>query len=400
MLRVLALLAAVDASILNGADAMQLPSVKNADPEGTAVQLPILDKFQLVDDPFTVQFQPRGDMFRPRMLAMRGCSGSSAIMVYARNLLRYHGVPVPAATEPNIVNGEALPPIDRGLPSELLNPKINWLYKEAGNDMGKAIEMQNELIRRKGQTLFFKGMVQHLQGTDKATDEWDSLAEPLKKLELFAVLGARENMLDQVICQVKDCFQEDYGTPVDQDGKDSDLCFHRRSEENPTPIGNDDDKQLLLSRRRQQLENVINGSASDDQWFRPLLIKSLFYMDDGYKAKLNVESVVHNIKDEFSKIEHAQEMLSGIGIDVRTVKEEDLLDFQAPIAGAFKRAVAAWSEFLVSLGVNPDEDVIRSFLTQYAGTYHEPPPHKDLISNYDEVRAEIKKSKYAHMLRE
>merc|ERR1719444_621234 len=83
-------------------------------------------------------------------------------------------------------------------------------------------------LMRTNQTLFFKGMVQNLQGDGVGVDQWAALMPSFKKLDMFAVIGTRVNMLDEVICQVKDCFHRAVGVPVDANGTQSELCFNRR----------------------------------------------------------------------------------------------------------------------------------------------------------------------------
>jgi len=415
--RVTALVSLVGSSILNTGDAMQMlmtrgdgdnwtaPGGNNwTAPDGTKGTAPgdgslqkelasgVPHTVELVDDPFTVDFSPHGEPGKPRMLAMRGCSGSSAIMVYARNLLRYHGIPVPAASEVNFDDDhKATEPIDRGLYAELLNPKVNWLFKDAGNDIGKAMDMQNERIRTKNQTLFFKGMIQHMQGNSKGPDEWASLKPTFQKLGLFAVLGARKNMLDQVICQVKDCFQEDYGVPMDADGKESELCFHRRgAQDNPTAVNKMDENPTT---------DQMLGATRDQE--NKLDVKNAFYMeDDIYRAKLRPEHLLRSIQRELTKVGYAKIHLENLDPNVKTIYEEDLLEFQTPIEGAFDRAVGAWCDLLTSLGATPDKTIVTKFLAQYANTYHEPPAHWQVIWNYDEIKKIMKTSEYAHMLRE
>lgn len=331
---------------------------------------------KLPEDPWSETYRPRGDVTKPRMLAMRGCSGSSAIMIYARSLLKLHGIPVPPAADPPVlVEGIPQHPMGEGWPAELLSPKINFHYDEAGKDIGKAMTMCFKELEGKNQTLFFKGMVQYLQGTGVGRDAWHDLKNSFKDMNILGVVGSRKNMLDQVICQVKDCFQDDYGIPVDGDGKESTLCFDRRGGAIESPVAI---HSALAATERQRL----------------------FYEDDGYKAKLNVDQLVKSIKHEFEFVHMAKRHLTHIGTGAKIVYEEDLLDFQAPIPGAFERAQDAWAKLLESLGVEPKKRMIKAFLEQYAGTYHTPPSHPEIIYNHDEVKAALTKTEFADMWRE
>eukprot|EP00927_Polykrikos_kofoidii_P017725 TRINITY_DN180_c0_g1_i12.p1 TRINITY_DN180_c0_g1~~TRINITY_DN180_c0_g1_i12.p1 ORF type:complete len:369 (-),score=51.92 TRINITY_DN180_c0_g1_i12:174-1217(-) len=322
-------------------------------------------------DPFSGNFAARGPVHNPRMLVMRGCSGSSAVMVFARNLLRYHGIPVPRASLPVVVNGVAKAPLGPGWPAELLNPKYNWFLSSAAGNMGKAMEMANAEMMRTNRTLFFKGMVQNLQGDGAGVDQWESLKPSFQKLDMFAVIGTRVNMLDEVICQVKDCFHPADGVPVDARGKESDVCFNRRGDAIKHPVSKLKSKPAEIHTRAEV-----------------------------YKAKLNVRVLHRLIDKEYELIDGARESLESIGIFPKTVTEEDLLDFQTPMPGAFKRAVTAWSVLLESLGVTPDEKIVREFLKQYRGTYHDKPTHADTIYNFHEVKAALQNTEYAHLIRE
>lgn len=343
------------------------------------------------DDPFVNFYEPRGDIQRPRMLAMRGCSGSSAVMVFARNLLRFHGVPVPRAAEPRFnENGGPVPPADTtALPAELLNPKINWLYYSSNHSIGQAMKKMNEKVVAKNQTLFFKGMIQHLQGKGTGNDEWEDVHGAFKDLGMYVVLGSRTNMLDQVICQVKDCFQEDYGQQVDAEtGAKSNACFKRRGEQvNPTETAADANQGLVRQRHKSRLSVALDNAAH------------LWFGDDGYKAKLNIDNLMKSIEHEFEFVENAKKNMKSIGLKFEIVAEEDLLEFQTPVEGAFRRGVAAWSKLLKSFGVEPDPNLVATFLSKYAKTYHKPPAHWEVIYNYDDVEAKLRGSRYEHLLR-
>jgi hypothetical protein len=336
-----------------------------------AVGFQVSNDRNLPDDPFQGHFVARGPIHNPRMLAMRGCSGSSAVMVFARNLLRYHGIPVPSAALPKVVHGEAKAPAGPGWPAELLNPKYNWFLSSAAGNMGKAMEMANAEMMRTNQTLFFKGMVQNLQGDCAGVDQWASLKPSFQKLDMFAVIGTRVNMLDEVICQVKDCFHPADGVPVDANGKESELCFNRRGDSINHPV------------------SKLNSNTAE-----------IPTPSEEYKAKLNVRVLHRLIDKEYELIDGARESLESIGIFPKTVTEEDLLDFQTPMPGAFERAVTAWSVLLESLGVTPDEKIVREFLKQYRGTYHDKATHADTIYNFHEVKAALQNTEYAHLIRE
>ena len=235
--------------------------------------------------------------------------------------------------------------------------------------MGRAMEFANAEMMRTNQTLFFKGMVQYLQGDGVVYDQWASLKPSFQKLDMFTVIGTRVNMLDEVICQVKDCFQPIGGVPVDARGRESELCFNRRGDTSKNPVS--------MSRSEET----------------PILAEE-------YKAKLNVQVLHRLIDKEYQLIDFARKNLESIGLFPKTVTEEDLLDFQTPMPGAFERAIKAWSVLLESLGVTVDENIVREFLQQYRNTYHDKPIHEDMIFNFREVKAALQNTKYEHLIRE
>lgn len=326
----------------------------------------------LPNSPFKKTFLARGLVDNPRLLVSRGCSGSSAMMVLARSLLRYHGIPVPKAGMRRIVGNKPAQPLGSGLPAELLNRHTNWFLDEAHDDLGKAMLLAAEYIAKTNQTLFFKGMLQTLQGTGADGDEWASLKHVFKKLNMYAVIGTRENMLDEVICQVKDCFQTVSGFPVDQNGQESDLCFSRRG----APVN-------PISQLKQT-----EVSTAESTTFNKI-----------YKAKLHPGNLINRIEYEYGLVDIVRKNLESIGLSPAIVAEEDLLGFQAPVHGAFDKAVTAWSVFLESLGVTPETRIVRSLLRRYRNTHPKPPNHVDVIFNFDAVRAALNNTKYANLLR-
>jgi len=340
------------------------------------------------EDVFKYKFPARGDEFTPRMLAMRGCSGSSAIMLHARKLLRFHGIPVTWGGQPNIVGGKPQPPTGMAWPDEMLSPRINWLLEKAGGDMGLAVDMANTAATSKNMTFFLKGMVQHLQGDRLGNDEWDSVKGPLVKLKTMVVVGTRKNTLDQVLCQIKDCFQHSYGIPVDvRTGKESDLCFDRR-------------KIRLLSE-----DVVVTNNASTDL-DRSVAVSNMidnkglhFRRNIGYKALVNSSQLLRALDIEEKLVARAKNNLKSAGLNFSTVYAEDLLDFQTSLKGAQERAVVAWCTLLRSFGVQPDARAIQFYLKHFANTYPVQAKHKDVIHNFEEVHQTLLQTKYRTLIR-
>jgi hypothetical protein len=239
------------------------------------------------------------------------------MMVLARNLLRYHGIPVPPAGLRRVIHDKPALPIGRGWPAEVLSRHTNWFLDEANNDIGLAMLLAAEAIAKTNQTLFFEGMVQSFQGTGETGDDWATLKEVLPKLDMFAVIGTRANMLDEVICQINDCFQTSCGFPVDQNGQESDLCFDRRGA-----------PRNSISKLRLTKEN------------RPANVPSFNKI---YRVKLYADHLIDQIETEYRLVDVARKNLESIGLSPEKVPEEDLHGFQPPVYGAIDKAVTALS---------------------------------------------------------
>lgn len=149
------------------------------------------------------------------MLVSLGCSGSSAIMDFAWELLTLHGVVVSNMSYHD--DGE----IER-------KGKNPYFDEETG--MGVAMKKANDFARSENATLIFKE-----QGAQ--FEIFDQAAPVLLSMGTYVVHVYRVNQLDRYVCMIKDCFlNEKWGRTVDKYGKESDLCWHRRKV--PTSIGN------------------------------------------------------------------------------------------------------------------------------------------------------------------
>merc|ERR1719162_1203611 len=74
-------------------------------------------------------------------------------------------------------------------------------------------------FKSKKQTLLLRGRI--------GTDQEMILSKDLWDLGTLPVLTSRRNLLDQVVCLVKDCFDADMGHPMLR-GEESDMCIKRR----------------------------------------------------------------------------------------------------------------------------------------------------------------------------
>merc|ERR1740117_2875704 len=108
---------------------------------------------------------------------------------------------------------------------------------------------------------------------------------------MYAVVGQRHNVLDQVICQIKDCFQDGYGYPVDSKGNQSDVCFGRRD---LSPVDAPADKALI--RKRDQIDE-------DSK-------KYLFQgRGDDFKAHVNTVKLIEHIETEKEALKNTRHLI-------------------------------------------------------------------------------------------
>lgn len=381
MAQCMMLVLAASVFLLGYVQALQMPSQTHVDIDGPGVaRNPENDPNEDLLRAFDTFYAPRGSITNPRMLVMRGCSGSSAIMLFARTLLRLHGIPVPSAWEIKFdANGKPIPPLElegtQAWPAELLKSRINWFYDQAHEDMGEAMRLANNKIRSYNQTLFFKGMAQEI-ASEKL---WASLKKPFVDMKVLAVFSARANMLDQVICQIKDCFHDEYGYPADPaTGEESTLCFDRRDK---NIVAKSEAELLALRPRGRLLATSVSGFSAD------------------YKANVFTEDLLKHLEREENFLQDARNHLNG-SVPYLEVSEEDLLEFETDIPGAMERGVSAWGKLLESFGVEPDYKVIADFIGKFAKTYPRDPPHSSLIYNWQRVKQTLKGTDYFKYWRE
>merc|ERR1719356_2085016 len=107
--------------------------------------------------------------------------------------------------------------------------------------------------------MFFKGMVEEIVDDDI----WPEVKPSFQRMNVLTVLGARRNMLDQVICQVNDCFKQEYGIPVEAGtGERSHLCFKRRDVEGKSIAAQNDEKKADSRALAEHLETHVEIEES------------------------------------------------------------------------------------------------------------------------------------------
>lgn len=277
---------------------------------------------------------PAGNMNTPRMFVSQGCDGSTAIMNHAYHILNLHGI---NAGDPRIQK-------------EVLDPPRNKFIDEGNKDIFVAMKRLRDERTKWGNALVFKGIV--------IRDDAVILNRRLVDMGTLAVLNSRRNMLDEVVCMVRDCFVDTdertttYGYPVDENGNWSQLCFERRETD-----------------------------ANED-----------------YKAKLIVSELADNIRWFEYQVVGMLRRLQVAGYNASRVYYEDLIAFESE-ARNIPTSMEAWNSLLSSWGVVPSPSLLRSYLREGAGKGYMPVSHSDVIYNFEEVKAELEKSGKLDLLR-
>jgi len=264
-----------------------------------------------------------------RVLLYYGCSGSTAAFQTIVKILSAHGY--------------------RRLPveHELHKPEFNYLMQEAetliqesgikysqDDVLLKTFEMFNEQAISSNSVLSFKAFYNEAKYIDKLENR------------LFAGL-LRKNQLDSAICFAKDCFEEGkIGYSVfAENGTRADLCFQRRS-------------------------------------FPGLKLKVQLDIDE-------LERFLTEWIDHDDRILNKYEDLISPG---KIQFYEDLFAFEyTSDDNTFQESLDAWASLMKSFvnnGVNME--ILKNVLLPLKNTRPYPPPHRDIIQNYDEVEQRLK----------
>lgn len=267
-----------------------------------------------------VTFMARGlpNPERPRMLVSLGCSGSCVLMEVSRKLLGDHGIST--WTPGGGPSGEMMK-----------TPRANPFYT-AEDGMGGAMKAANADALVNGATLVFKE-----QGAQSSY--FREAAPDLQQLGTYVIHSYRRNVLDRMVCMTRDCvLNSTYGTPIDKDGKVSDLCFKRRG-----------------------------NTATDSN-----------------SAHINTDGLADRLKDFMQQSSEESDRMQNAGFrNYPTLAFEDLLDFEHD-ASAFDRGLNAWMQFLAGWGLTPQREVVKQRLMQYSGKYAAE-SQAETIHNYGEI---------------
>lgn len=169
----------------------------------------------------------------------------------------------------------------------------------------------------------------------------------MKKLRAFTAWVERENVLDRMICEVRDCFYPlSLSFPVFKNGTRAKLCFQRRKTTQPATL-----------------------------------------------AHLHVSSLVKMLNKRLRANEDELRQVESVWPRIERLAYEELERFQHD--GDFERSAASWTSLLTVLGVEVDgttavERALRS--TAFGKLRRLPTRHRDVVHNFDDVEREIRAS--------
>jgi len=291
----------------------------------------------------TLMQKDKADPGPPRMLASLGCDGSTAILVHAYKILPLHGIN----------------PGESGQ-KELLDPQRNPFITDDNKDIVVAMQRLADERRQAGTTLVFKSIFKrdHVATLD---------SRMVHDMGVRAVLSVRRNVLDKLVCMVRDCFLNEwwhddvsisdtqYGYPVNDQGRLNRMCFNRRASDAPNST-------------------------------RAMLVAS--------ELKSNLDWLVSQEDDAFEELKAA-------GYNAPRVVYEDMLAFEQD-AAKIPVSVQAWSATLEAWGVKPNLETIEQYMRNNANTQELPEKHFRLIYNMNEVKDALQEAgtNYLGFLRE
>jgi len=261
------------------------------------------------------------------------CSGSSAANLFAVEILNAHGVQTQ-----KIDNYE-----------QLVRKKNHFYYnasktlKELHGDEPDYHEVIIESMKNLKQEANVNGSVLYFKANTDLVLGNNLLSSMVDMGVVFGHLY-RENILDQKICTVIDCFDQQTGYPVNDNGNKSELCFKRR--------------------RHPDIKLKVHLNP----W---ILVKEM----KARKKKLNIH--VQSFKQLIAPAES------------QTTEDMFAYEYTAD-ENAFQQSLKAWASISRSM-LDIDENILENLMRKYQNTRTPPAPHSNIIENYDEVARVLKK---------
>ena len=264
-----------------------------------------------------------------------GCSGSTAMMKTTRSILRAAGI--------DIVPTEY----------EILKPQKNPLYEQA--------EQKLKTERGIKEPTYTEITIESLlMGSKSAKFNNQSIAltvgqihlekllvdNSMKELDISFGHFYRENVLDLLLCRVRDCSRKNIGYPVfAANNSKTELCFQRR--------------------KHPEIELKV--------WLKPETL---------------VDAMNIRIKGNKKTVEEYQQFLSP---GTSQVNENIFAYEYTSDERVFRKSIDAWTNMLRSM-VEIDETIIEEVLLKSRDSRSPVKPHVEEIQNFDEVMIVLEKA--------
>ena len=223
--------------------------------------------------------QPDGKL---RLLVTKGCSGSSFVVRTLKEIIEAHGF--------TLTHGH----------SEVYKPGKNQMFEEAKRVMPEgtsernlviaATVMLNQQAHEKGRLAFFKWPNSMLP----------DIVEKVGRENVLVGSMIRQNILDGLICSVRDCFPngKKFGYPVFVNGSRTKLCFNRRKVQSVKTMAYFPPKKLTKMAaflRRSIDNNEMVTKTLDTQTYEELT--SLQYTNDVHAVNASMRAWGHLVSN-------------------------------------------------------------------------------------------------------
>lgn len=279
----------------------------------------------------------KAPLLQPRLIVSEGCSGSSATAQTTGRLLEAHGVKVAIGPRKKPCS-DAAHCADRVQESELFKCEKNPFCARPGTPCGTVTAHGDGNVTAAMMGVVAEAVVDGLSLVVKIESNYSKASElsfdVMRALGTNAVVAWRSNSLSKLVCSARDCFGHfgDGSQPwAKLTGPSADACFERRK------LPSDKQSRVWLN-----ASEIVDRSLAPMQLMASTLASYLtkygWSMRDG--------------------------PLATEGGTVATVTTESLLGHETTNDTAvFERSVVAWSSLLTSIGVEPQERLVRRELS-------------------------------------
>ena len=297
----------------------------------------------------------------PLSIITLGCSGSSALIKFSREVLTAHGITMATGDEEifyrhknrywdtavNKLIDEGYATHDdiaeKAVPQDLHATEAYPYFDKV------IVEAVDQTILSHGnKTLLFKSKPPKVLQQRNCT-----VAKALNKLGVKFAYFYRHNILDFAVCMARDCFnsRRQYGYPVfATNGTRTDLCFKRRRS------------------------------------------------DIKVKAHMNVNNLVEYIHDEESSRRQSIKVLRNFTEAGEAFVNEELYAYEyTSDEDTFVKSLQLWTK-LLSFATDIDETILTRLMKQYQNKL-QLRPHSDVIANINEVTSVLKDAGLDHYIR-